>query len=50
MHRRPGTMPAAASVGRFPDNPSHDKKRVPAPDISGSPYALAKETGCPEGN
>ena len=25
----------------------HDKERVPVPVASGTPHALAKETGCP---
>jgi hypothetical protein len=28
---------------------SNDKKRVPAPANALAPYALARETGCPEG-
>jgi hypothetical protein len=47
LPRRPHA--GAASFSRCPGQPSHDKKRVPVPVISGAPYALAKETGCPEG-
>jgi len=37
------------SIGRISEQPFNAKERVPAPAKSGSPYALAKETGCPEG-
>ena len=50
MHCRSGTMPERrpwSGVSR--EQPIHDKKRVPVPDYAGAPYALANETGCPEG-
>ena len=43
-HRALKTSIAAEEPGQ-PD----DKKRVPVPATAGSPHALAKETGCPEG-
>ena len=40
----------AASLKQLPrEQPPHAKKRVPMPGGSEAPYALANETGCPEG-
>jgi hypothetical protein len=39
----------AASFERGLADSRHAKKRVPVPVTAGTPYALAKETGCPEG-
>lgn len=46
----PEHLAQEASTGtRFLKDRPDDKKRVPVPAIPGSPHALAKETGCPEG-
>jgi hypothetical protein len=49
MQCRQSTMRWRRPLGGTVADSRHAKKRVPVPVVSGPPYALAKETGCPEG-
>src|SRR5690348_3912785 len=49
MHCRAGTMPGRRLLGRFAARTApREKARIDAPK-TGTPYALANVTGCPEG-